>query len=211
MLHPLRPPPQANGAESMSTTTSGTSVMDAIYGRCSVRSYASYKPDRATVSALLEAAVRAPTAMHEEPWSFVVIQDQNILKRLSERASQAAAAEARQSTTEHGKEILARLESRDFNIFYDATTLIVICVKPMSGFVNADAWLAAENLMLAAYGMGLGTCVIGFAVAVLNMPDVKAELGIPREVTAIAPLIVGKPAGATVATPHKAPNVIAWK
>jgi nitroreductase len=47
-------------------------------------------------------------------------------------------------------------------------------------------WLAAENLMLAAHAMGLGTCVIGSAVPALNTPKSKAELNIPSECTAIA-------------------------
>jgi len=186
-------------------------VMDAINGRCSVRSYLSGKPDRETINLLLEAAIRAPTAMHEEPWQFVVIQDEAILKRLSDRAKKITAEEVRQSAEDHREQILAMVEDPEFNIFYNATTLIVICAKPMSGFVSADAWLAAENLLLAAYGMGLGSCVIGFAVAALNLPDIKAELGIAPEVIAIAPLIVGMPAGAMMISPRKAPDIVAWK
>ena len=48
----------------------------------------------------------------------------------------------------------------DFNISHDAGTLIAICA-PSATFSTADCWLAAENLMLAACAMGLGTCCIG--------------------------------------------------
>lgn len=65
----------------------------------------------------------------------------------------------------------------------------------------ADCWLAAENLLLAAYAQGLGTCVIGFAVSALNTPEWKAELKIPAEMTAVAPMIVGVPAGVTPPVP----------
>jgi hypothetical protein len=37
-----------------------------------------------------------------------------------------------------------------FNIFYDAGSLIVVCCKARGRFVDADCWLAAENVMLAA-------------------------------------------------------------
>jgi nitroreductase len=77
-------------------------------------------------------------------------------------------------------------------------------------FVTADCWLAAENLMLAACAMGLGTCCIGFAVPVLNAPDVKRELGIPADVTAVAPIIVGVPRDATPPVPRKGPDVLRW-
>ena len=105
----------------------------------------------------------------------------------------------------------ALLSDKGFNIFYDAGTLIVICTRTTGPFVVADCWLAAENLILAACSMGLGTCVIGSAVSGLNDPDVKAELGIPADVTAVAPIIVGVPRGETPASPRKEPQVLIWK
>ena len=62
----------------------------------------------------------------------------------------------------------------DFNIFYNASTLIVICAKLRGPFVVADCWLAAENLMLAACSMGLGTSIIGSAVPGLDTAETKA-------------------------------------
>lgn len=102
------------------------------------------------------------------------------------------------------------LSNPDYNIFYDASTLIVICGKPLGSFVAADCWLAAENLMLAACAMGLGSCCIGFAVPVLNDLDVKRELGIPPAVTAVAPLLVGVPSGATPPVSRKPPEILRW-
>ncbi|HVC20081.1 MAG TPA: nitroreductase family protein, partial [Vicinamibacterales bacterium] len=58
-------------------------VMDAIYGHRSVRSYTGDLLDRSVVRSLLDAAVRAPTAMHAEPWMFVVVQDGRLLEQLS--------------------------------------------------------------------------------------------------------------------------------
>ena len=105
---------------------------------------------------------------------------------------------------------LAILEDPAFDIFYDAGTLVVICGEAIGPFVTADCWLAAENLMLAACAYGLGTCVIGFALQVLNLPDVKRELGIPEQGAAVAPIIVGFPGGETPAQPRKAPPVLKW-
>ena len=65
--------------------------------------------------------------------------------------------------------------------------------------------------MLAACARGLGTCVIGFAVSALNMPEWKAELKIPVEMTAIAPVIVGVPAGETPPVPRKPLEIVTWK
>lgn len=183
-------------------------IADVIAARRAVRSYAPVALDEATVRALLEAAVLAPTAMHLEPWAFVVVQDRALLRRLSDHAKELLRDPA---VSHRGAHELGMLADPGFNIFYDAGTLIVICGRPLGSFVVADCWLAAENLMLAATSLGLGTCCIGFAVPVLNAPEVKRELGIPADVTAVAPIIVGVPKGETPATTRKRPEILTWK
>lgn len=195
----------------MTKPETAVSLTDAIHGRRSVRAYAPQKLDQATIRALLDAAVRAPTAIHEEPWAFVILQDMNALKRLSDRAKGLFVEEIHRAHLDRGGHALDKFEHPDFNIFYNAGTLIVICAKPMSPFVAADCWLAAENLMLAAYAMGLGTCVIGSALPGLNTAEIKDELGIPADVSAIAPIIVGVPGSQPPATSRKQPRILAWK
>lgn len=184
-------------------------VRDAIYGRCSVRAYTPEQINQSTLRDLLAAAVRAPTAMHGEPWQFVIVQDRDTLKRLSDRTKETLAAEATHLHPDRGR--LDVFSQPGFNVFYDAGTLVVICAKTAGHFALADCWLAAENLMLAAHAMGLGTCVIGSAASALNLPDVKHELGIPPETTAVAPIIVGKPRGETQTSARNAPQVVAWR
>ena len=186
------------------------SVMDAIQHRRSVRDYASKTIERKVIQTLLDAAVHAPTAMHEEPWSFAVIQDKEVLDRLSESAKKLARNEAQGSDTDRSKHTLHVVDKPDFHVFYNAGTLIVIYSKLQGPFVVADCWLATENLLLAAYSQGLGTCVIGFAVSALNTPEWKTELKIPAEMTAIAPMIVGVPAGETPPVPRKPPEILTW-
>ena len=50
---------------------------EVILGRRSVRHYQAKRVGKISISSLLEAAVRAPTAMHQEPWAFVIINDKN--------------------------------------------------------------------------------------------------------------------------------------
>jgi nitroreductase len=195
----------------------GRTMLDVIHRRRAVRSYTSDKLDESTIRTLLDAAVQAPTAMHLEPWAFVVIQDVALLRRYSDRAKAMAQEEASKHRdllkapgASSSRDPVALLASPAFNIFYDASTLIVVCGKSMGSFVVADCWLAAENLMLAACGLGLGTCCIGFAVPVLNTAEVKRELGIPVDGTAVAPLIVGVPRGATPPVPRKPPEILRW-
>jgi nitroreductase len=190
---------------------SNQGILKFVYARRSVRAYAPKALDNATIQTLLDAAVHAPTAIHEEPWAFVVVQDQALLQRLSELAKPLFVEEVRHRNTNGNKHSFDHFTRADFNLFHGANTLIVICAKPLSQFVVADCWLAAENLMLAASAIGLGSCVIGSAVAALNIHKVKSELGIPEEYSAIAPIVVGFPSGETQATSRKEPLILSWK
>jgi len=59
-------------------------VFEVLLGRRSVRQYQAQHVDQLSINSLLEAAVRAPTAMHQEPWAFVIINDPKTLKNLSD-------------------------------------------------------------------------------------------------------------------------------
>lgn len=185
------------------------SIFETILARRSVRSYLAKMVDKATVSALLEAAVRAPTAIHQEPWAFVIIQDKEVLHDLSDRAKPIFLAEARQSNATLTDDTLDVFDNPAFNIFYDANTLILICGNTTTPFVSADCWLAAENLILAACAMGLGTCIISSALSALNTPEVKVHLNIPKEFSVIVPIIVGYPNDEIAPTVRKNPVVFA--
>ena len=65
--------------------------------------------------------------------------------------------------------------------------------------------------MLAATALGFATCPIGFAVQAFGDPEVKLELGIPAEVIAIAPVIVGVPTAVVPATTRREPLILSWK
>ncbi|HTV95565.1 MAG TPA: nitroreductase family protein [Steroidobacteraceae bacterium] len=70
-----------------------------------------------------------------------------------------------------------------------------------------DCALAAQNLMLAACGEGLGSCWIGFAQAYLNTPAGKALLRLPPACVPVAPLIVGFGKGPVQSVPRNKPDV----
>jgi nitroreductase len=183
-------------------------IMEAICNRRSIRRYLPVPVEKSAVRELLSAAVHAPTAMHEEPWAFTVIQDRVLLDKLSSRAKPLFAEEMRRRAG--GAHSFGHFLDPAFDLFHGAGTLIVIGSSLSGPFVVADVWLAAGNLMLAAYALGLGTCVIGSAVAAINTPEAKRELGIPEAYTAIAPIIVGVPDEAP-ASVRKEPLVLAYK
>jgi len=111
------------------------SVTEAINTRCSVRSYTPEKVGQDAINGLLAAAVRAPTAIHEEPWVFLIVQDAAKLKRISERAKAFIVQEAVHARLHQGSHMLEAFSRPDFNVFYNAGTLIVICADKTGPFV----------------------------------------------------------------------------
>jgi nitroreductase len=184
-------------------------IFETILARRSVRRYKARKVDRTTISILLEAAVHAPTAIHQEPWAFVIVQDKALLRSLSDQAKPLFMAQVQKGSLEHDGYSFDIFKYPDFNIFYDANTLVLICGKRTLPSYEADCWLAAENLILAACAMGLGTCVIGSALPALNTPETKIKLNIPEKFSVVAPIVVGYPDDEIAPVVRKSPVILA--
>lgn len=59
---------------------------DAITGRRSAREYTGEAVDERTIRRLIDAAVHAPNAVNQQPWTFTVVRDQGLLDRISRDA-----------------------------------------------------------------------------------------------------------------------------
>lgn len=184
-------------------------LWEAVTNRRSIRSYTNKKVDKATIEKLLNAAVQAPSAMNSQPWAFAVIQNASLLKEYSDRSKQLLlGALDKMPLLNKYKSVF---ENPDFNIFYNAQSLVIIFAKPGSPNSAVDCCLAAQNFMLAAHSQNLGTCWIGFAQPFFNLPEIKQEFGIPVDYEAVAPIIVGYPQVKPPAIPKKAPEILFWK
>jgi len=184
-------------------------LMDAIKTRRSVREYTPDAVDRKTIEELLLAAVQAPSGMNTQPWAFGVITGADVLREYGARAKDAMmSVVGDQDWTAPFRE---RMTNPEFSMFYGAPALVVIYAKPTGPVAEIDCHLAAENLMLAACGKGLGSCWIGFASFLFNSPEAKAELGVPEDYKAVAPIIIGRPAGPVPPVEKNPPEVLFWK
>ena len=101
----------------------------------------------------------------------------------------------------------AHLSDPAFDIFYHAPALIVISARSAGPWIVEDCALAAENLMLAGFAEGLGTCWIGFAQSYLGTPEGKTLLGAPEASQPIAPIIVGWPEAPPPAVARNEPEI----
>lgn len=180
-------------------------VIDAIYHRRAIRDYADAPVDQESFRFVIAAAIQAPNALNRQPWSFVVATNRPKLHRCSEQAK--AHTLALLSANPHLAGHRDLLASPSFNIFYNAPALIIICATQRDQLAQQDCCLAAENLMLAAHGRGLGTCWVGFAESWLNLPEGKSEFRIPADHLPVAPIIIGHPRGDYPAPPRRDPHI----
>ena len=149
---------------------------DAIDTRRSVRTY---KPDPVPdelITRCLEAARSAPSWRNGQCWRFLVVKDEETIKRLS-------------GLKVYGYPINSWLRS--------APTVIIACAVPSESgehddvpYWAVDTAIALEHLVLAATALGLGTCWIGG----FNESSVRTLLGIPDKAKVIAYTPLGYPA-----------------
>jgi len=177
----------------------------AISGRRSVREYTSQPIDEGTIRRLIDAAVLAPSAVNQQPWTFTVVRDQALLDSLSREAK--AYMLATMPADPHADHFKSLLSDSNFQIFYHAPALIVISGQSPGPWIVEDCALAAQNLMLAAYAVGLGSCWIGFAQSFLNSPEGRKLAGLSAVCVPVAPIIVGHPRAAKASVPRKDPDI----
>lgn len=166
-------------------------LKEAIYTRRAVRQYTAQPVEEKTLRELIGAAIQAPSAVNQQPWTFCIVRDRALLARIShESKAHMLKVTSAALLSHHFEGLLADLK---FDILYGAPALIVICGRADEPWVVEDCSLAAENLMLAARAAGLGSCWIGFAQGWLGTPEGKAALELPDTQRPIAPIIVGHP------------------
>lgn len=180
-------------------------VDEAISGRRSVREYTTQAVGEQTIHRLINAAILAPNAVNQQPWTFTVVRDQGLLDRISRDAKSHMLSTMPESPqSDHFRSLLSE---PNFQIFYHAPVLILISAEAQGPWIIEDCALAAENLMLAACAVGLGTCWIGFAQSFLNAPEGKKALDLPAGCVPAAPIIAGHPRGVSPPVPRKEPEV----
>jgi nitroreductase len=180
-------------------------VIEAIYQRRSVRAFTTERVTPELVDCLVSAAVQAPSAMNLQPWAFVVIEGRPALQSYADRAKRHLLDTMRCDSPMFRYH--DQLSDPAFDVFYGAPLLIIIAATSDLPQSAEDCCLAAQNLMLAARGMGLGTCCIGFARPWLNLAETKAELGIRPSYTPIVPIVVGHPKSSAPAVSRNKPEV----
>lgn len=158
-------------------------IYEAVRERTSIRAYKPDPIEEDKLERILDAARLAPSGKNGQPWTFIVVKDEEIRRKL-----------------------VPACKNQEF--VGQAPVVVVACgheeraYKKMGGYWNSmplDIGIAIEHLMLAAVSEGLGTCWIG----AFFEEQVREILGVPEGVKIVALTPVGYPAGEKTPRPRK--------
>ena len=174
-------------------------VFENIYLRRSVRDYKPNDVPDEIIKELIRAGTYAPFSPYptrHQPRRFVVIKNREMMNRLSERAKKLWLDMGTNSDSEikRPENIMKALKMPEFNIFYNATVLVFIFAMPHAYTSHEyDCAAAAENMLIAAQSLGIGSCWIGLGMPLGSDQNTLAELEVPEGYRLMMPLIFGYP------------------
>ncbi len=159
--------------------SSADAVIDCIMTRASVRSYTGEQIDDSIVNKILRAGMAAPTAANQQPWQFVVVNEQNLKDSIT-------------AAFEYTKMVA------------NCSFAVVVCGNmdnlfegdiPDGGFWVEDCSAASENMLLAAHALGIGGVWCGIYPLKDREQRLRSILNLPSNLTPLNVMAFGYPAG----------------
>lgn len=163
--------------------------MEVVRNRRAVRRFRDTPVAPPVIERLIDTAILAPSAMNLQPWEFAVIRGVARIDDYARRAKQHLFADS----PELPAQVREMFEAEGFSMFYHAPVLLLVVATSADRQASEDCCLAAQTLMLAARDVEIGSCWIGLGRGWLNLPETKAELGLPPGCHVVAPLVLGYP------------------
>lgn len=192
--------------------------MDLLKGmedRRSTRAFLDRPVEREVLEKVLRLAAQAPSAINLQPWEFTIVMGEErkrlsrlLVKRMREmNISCGPGAKSRlpEYFVERERGLLNVMvpnlpENTDFQDFinegscdfYGAPTAIIITLDDVFSSARlTDIGIVVGYLVLAAHGLGLGTCPIGLITAFDD--DIKEALSLREEKKVVIGVAVGYP------------------
>ena len=144
------------------------SLLDLILSRRSIRRYEDKDISEEVLQQILETGRQAPSAANRQPIHFVIVNDHDILKNLCDNLINRFVKYAP----------VAIVGSADIKSLLTGKWAVV------------DTTIALQNMVIAAWTLGIGSCWIGAC----NEEKVKELLKIPDKWKVVALITLGYPA-----------------
>ncbi|MEM2514300.1 MAG: nitroreductase family protein [Candidatus Bathyarchaeia archaeon] len=158
-----------------------------IKNRRSIRKFKPGPIPEEYLKEILECAILAPNARNQQKWHFTVIQNKEIIAKMT--------SILRENLLKSGIDFLVeRVKDPNFNPFGGAPVVILITADKSARFVEFDCAAAAENIMIAAESLGLGSHVMAMTEFIFMSDegrDLKKELGVPEGYEHICTVALG--------------------
>jgi nitroreductase len=203
---------------------------DIVLSRRSVRNYRNTPVPQDLIEQIIDLSRYAPTASNNENVGYVVVTDQQLIKRVSARIF--GVMQDLYGLTQHGvvgrfmnitglsrTRAMRRMDQikeevvagRDY-ILHNAPVLILLYAPRFSPFARDNCSIAATMLINYAHSLSLGTCFIGYlTLALLYSPALRKQLSVPWGKRVYASLVMGYPSyGFTRTVSRKNPEII-WR
>lgn len=162
----------ANGMIARAATPADPGFFAVIDQRHSARAFTAQNVSDADVETMLRCAMRAPSAVNEQPWDFVVIRDKSILEQVGDINHWATFAK-------------------------NAPVAILVCLNTQKekekGMGILDIGMCSENILLAATALGLGAVFTGIYPHKDRMEGFSRLCGLPDYAWPIGLIIIGYP------------------
>lgn len=172
-------------------------VLETIMHRRSIRRFGPKQIEENALQQILQAGLYAPSAGGRQGVIFAVCQDRAVNERLGKikRANSHFRMPTATSFVSHEQPSIVD-DAKLTNAFYDAPTVITMFAPKNFLFSAEDCAAAAENMMLAADALGIGSCYIGqgwTAFDDLYGQEILRQWSIPNDRYAVMQLLLGYP------------------
>lgn len=128
-------------------------VIETIMARRSIRKYQPQPVDRQTMDQIAKCGINAPNGQNRQSWEVRIVDDPALLAQMSEAMAAA-----------HPKMDAEMVKG----MFRGAPTMAFIARDVHYDFSSIDCGLLAENMMLSAWSLGVGSICLGGPVRFLT-------------------------------------------
>ena len=172
-------------------------LMNTILHRRAIRRYEEAQIEEDVLQQILQAGLYAPSAGGRQGGIFAISQNKSVNERLGRIKRANSNPKMATETSYVSKEQPSIADDPNIkNAFYDAPTVVTLFAPKNFLFAVEDCAVAAENMMLVADCLGVGSCYIGAGWTAFADPfgqEILQEWGIDKNYYAVMQLLLGYP------------------
>lgn len=147
-------------------------IIQGILTRRSIRQYTSQEITKEQIFEVLKAGMYAPSARNQQPWHFIIINNRELLNKMSEIHPYA-------------------------DMLREAKWAIVVCgdeqLELSKGYWVVDCSAATQNILLAAHGLGFGAVWLGIHPREERKNAIKDLFQLPDNIQPLSLISIGYP------------------